>query len=353
MDEFPLFDDVGSFPLPEHIDRDVFNQFYWIAYYGIVKKTDIFENRGIYNNFIRIFLQSLQFKLDAGVEIINYPQHMDMNEQFLKPINDFEAEPDLIESDKAFIPEMIIIKKYAKEYYERLGTPLNIKICITGPIELYLKKHNFTIYKDLALNLAKSINLFLQNSIINNKYMKTKVVALDEPSFGYVRLFNVSNDDIIRILDKALEGIKGDNQIHLHSLKQAYIPLQSRNINILTCEYASDKSNTIPKRELEKYDKFIRVGITRTDINSIISEHIDSGKTYNELKTYKGAANLIDSIKNIKKNLYEALKLYGDRLIYIGPDCGLSGWSPPKLAYKLLRRTYKAIREVKKELKIE
>jgi len=115
---------------------------------------------------------------------------------------------------------------------------------------------------------------------------------------------------------------------------------------VLTCEYASDHSNIIPKKDLEQYDKFIRVGITRTNINSIMAEKLDAGTPYDELKTYEGIMSLIDSKEFIKKNLLFALKHYEDRVKFIGPDCGLKGWNPPQVAYELLRRTYKVIKEV-------
>ena len=346
--EFPQFDDVGSFPLPEYIDKESFKQFYWTAYKGLVNKTEIFENRGIYNNFVHPILQSFQLKLNAGVEIINYPQHMDMHAQFLKPIEDYEIEPNLIDPEKALIPEMFVIDQFAKEYYERIGKPLEVKICVTGPIELYVKRLNFTIYLDIALNFARSVNSFLKNAAINKKHIIVSIVSIDEPSFGYIDLVNANDDDLIKIFDKSLEGIKSTNQIHLHTLNQSHIPLQAKNIDVLTCEYASNKSNKIPKKELERFDKYIRVGIIRTNINSIIAEALDSGASYDEIKTFEGAMKLIDSKERIEKNLLDALDLYGDRLKYIGPDCGLSGWHPPQVAYELLHRTYEIIKEVKK-----
>ena len=348
MNGFPLYDDVGSFPLPEYIDKETFEQFYWAAYKGLVNKTDIYTHRGIYNYFIHPLLQSFQLKMNAGVGIINYPQHMNMYTQFLKPIEDYETQPNLIDSDKALMPEMHVIDKFAKEYFERAGKPLEVKICITGPIELYIKRINFTIYLDMALNFARSINSFLKNSILNTKYLRTSIIAIDEPSFGYIDLVNVNNDDLIKIFDKCLEGFNAIKQIHLHTLSQAIVPLQTRNIDVLTCEYASDQKNTLPKKELDQFDKFIRVGITRTNINSIIAEALDSGTPYDDIKTFEGNMNLIDSKERIKKNLLDALKKYGTRLKYVGPDCGLSGWHPPQVAYELLHRTYEVIEDVKK-----
>ena len=347
MIEFPKFDDIGSFPLPDYIDLDKFKQFYWAAYKGIVNNADIFENRGIYNFFIHPFLQSFQLKLNAGVEIINYPQHMDMYNQFLKPIEDYEVEPALIDSKKAVIPELFILESFAKDHYERTGNALKIKVCITGPIELYIKKHGFTIYPDVALNFAKSLNIMLKQSIKNTKYLKNSIISIDEPSFGYVDMFNIEDDALIKAFDRTVEGIDGLVQIHLHTLKKYSIPIQAKNIDVLTCEYASDHSNVIPKNDLEKFDKFIRVGITRTNINSILAEKLDAGASLEEFKTFDGTMSLIDSKEFIKKNLLFALEHYKDRVKFVGPDCGLKGWNPPQVAYELLHRTYEVIKDVK------
>ncbi|MFX1339688.1 MAG: hypothetical protein ACFFDK_13835 [Promethearchaeota archaeon] len=352
MKTFPQYDDVGGFPLAENIEKEKFVQFYWTSYKALVSnnKEYLLGHSGINHYFLNPIRQSFELKLKSGLDIINYPQIMDMIVQFLKPIADYETEPDLIDPKKAYIPEMFVIDEYAKEYYNETGKTLNVKVCITGPIELYIKKHNFTIYQDLALNIAKSVNSFIKNSIINTKYLQTSIVSIDEPSFGYVDLFNVNNNDLIKIFDKSLEGVECINQIHLHSLKQAYVPLQTANIHVLTCEYASDPTNKIPKKDLEQHDKFIRVGIIRTNIDNIIGEKIDSGKTWNEIKSYEGMLGLIDSKDRIKKNLLEAIKLYDDRLKYVGPDCSLQGWQIPKVVYELLRRTYEVIEEVKKDL---
>jgi len=347
MVEFPQFDDIGSFPLPDYIDFDKFTQFYWAGYKGIINNADIFENRGIYNFFIHPFLQSFQLKLNAGVEVITYPQHMDMYTQFLKPIKDYEIEPSLIDPKKAIIPELFILENFAKDYYERTGNALKIKVCITGPIELYIKKHGFTIYPDLAFNFAKSLNSILKKSIKNTKYLQSSIISIDEPSFGYVDMFNIDDDALIKAFDKTVEGIEAIIQIHLHTLKKYSIPIQAESIDVLTCEYASDHSNVIPKGDLEKHDKFIRVGITRTNVNSLMAEKLDTGTTLDELKTFEGTMSLIDSKEFIKKNLLVALEHYGDRVKFIGPDCGLKGWNPPQVAYELLRRTYEVIKDVK------
>ncbi|GAG91835.1 unnamed protein product, partial [marine sediment metagenome] len=84
---------------------------------------------------------------------------------FLKPIEDYEIEPSLIDPEKAIIPELFILERFSKDYYERTGNALKIKVCITGPIELYIKKHGFTLYPDIVFNFARSLNRMLKKSI--------------------------------------------------------------------------------------------------------------------------------------------------------------------------------------------
>ncbi|TFF97449.1 MAG: hypothetical protein EU541_08230 [Promethearchaeota archaeon] len=351
MNEFPTFDDVGSFPLPEGLSKEKYSKFYWETYQKLINNDleCVFKEKNIKEYFIDPLIQSFKYKLDAGVEVINYPQHVDMYNQFLNPLKDYEREPALIEKNKAYILENVILNHYAKEFYEKTQKPLNVKLCITGPIELYIKRRDFTVYTDLALNYAKTVNCYLKNSIYNNKYLQTTTISIDEPSFGFVDLVNANNGDLITIFDKSVENIDCMTQIHLHTLNLSRIPLQTENIDILTCEYASDNSNKIAKKELDTYDKFIRVGITRTNYDNIMAEALDSGTSHDKLKTFEGKYQLIDSKEMIEKNLRTAITHYGDRLKFIGPDCGLSSWTPPKLAFELLKRTNEVITKVKKD----
>lgn len=82
-----------------------------------------------------------------------------------------------------------------------------------------------------------------------------------------------------------------------------------------------------------------------------MAEALDSGVSYDFLKTIEGTMSLIDSKERIKNNLLEAIEHYGERLKFVGPDCGLSGWYIPEVAYELLHRTCEVIEELKKEFK--
>lgn len=92
----------------------------------------------------------------------------------------------------------------------------------------------------------------------------------------------------------------------------------------------------LPKRELEAHDKFLRAGVTRTDVDHILAAHLENGKQpeYEEL---------VDSVEDIKRVYNKARDIFGERLTFAGPDCGLGSWPSQEVAHLLLKRTVKAI----------
>ena len=350
-DPWPILDDVGSFPLPDYISKDLFDKFYWDAYLASVNSYDFASNRALWVNIVNPIQKSFESKISSGIEVANYPQHMDMYTQFLKPIKEFsvENEPHLIQQEKAKMIEINILEKWAKWYFEKTGQKTRLKICVSGPLELYFKEVGFGVYSDMALNFSKSVNFFLKNAILDTKFIKTEIVAIDEPSLGYVTITGAEPDDLIKIYDASVEGIRADVQIHLHSLNMFKVPLQTKNIKVFTCEFASNPQNFIDKKYLDEYDKFIRVGITRTNFNAIMADALEAGTEYKDYKSIEGLQSLIDSPERIEKTFKTALAHYGDRLKYVGPDCGLSAWGPPPLATELLRRTSDVVRANRKK----
>jgi methionine synthase II (cobalamin-independent) len=204
----------------------------------------------------------------------------------------------------------------------------------------------FTVYKEILANFAKTVNAFAQSSIVNAPRIKTKIIAIDEPSLGFIDLFNVDEADLVSCLDLALAGLPDDvvTQIHLHSLRDAHIPLQTKNIDVLTCEFASDPTNTIDRNLLEQHHKKMRVGICRTNYNAIIGKMIEEGRGVGT--GYDDQVMLVDGEDKIKTALQKAIEHYGaENLAYVGPDCGLSSWAPPELAQMLLKRVVNVIQQ--------
>jgi len=61
-----------------------------------------------------------------------------------------------------------------------------------------------TPYEDVLGALAETIRRFAKNSIFNSKYIETKVVSIDEPSFGLNNI-QATSDVICRVLEKAYD----------------------------------------------------------------------------------------------------------------------------------------------------
>jgi 5-methyltetrahydropteroyltriglutamate--homocysteine methyltransferase len=89
---------------------------------------------------------------------------------------------------------------------------------------------------------------------------------------------------------------------------------------------------------LEKADKYIRVGVSRTDIDSILAELYEKGVAK------PSAEELVDSENTIRKRFRFAKEKYGERMTFTGPDCGLGGWPSQEAAQLLLKNTVKAVK---------
>ncbi len=351
MSQFPFFDDVGSFPLPPHLPPEQYKVFYWDAYTTSLSQRPNERNSVNPVDLIHTIEEGFKAKFQTGLDIVTYPQYIDMYSQFLFPIQHYYdyLHPYLLPSTHAHLLEPKFLQNWAKTNFEQTHEPIRLKICVTGPLELYFKQFGYTVYPDLALNFAQSVHHFIEDGIIDTPYIKTEVVAIDEPSLGYVNLSEATEDDCISILDHSVEQIPCDVQIHIHSLNQVQIPLQSRWIQVITSEYASNPQNIVLKNDLDQADKFMRVGITRTNYNALLANALDKGENYEQLTNGIGGYDLIDSVDRIKHTLQTALEHYQDRLRYIGPDCGLAAWKPPEVASELLHRTAVAISEVKQQ----
>ena len=331
-----IIDDIGSFPLPEEVKREDLVREYPETFKQYAETGKISED----SLFYRAVASSLKFKIESGIDVVNYPQHYDMHSQFLEPIEKYQAEPFQIDEKYAVIPEVYVVEREARKYFEETGERLKLKICATGAIELYTKtSFGYHVYDEILMNIAKSVNAFLQNSMLDTKHVKTSVVAIDEPSMGFIDLLNTDDDALIKALDASVKSIDATVQIHLHTPKASKLPLATENIDVLTGEFAGNPKNMdyISKKDLEEHDKFLRAGITRTDVDHIFAAHFDG-----EVKPKD--EDLVDSVDSIKKIYNQAKERFGDRMTFVGPDCGLGAWPSQEVAHLLLKRTVEALK---------
>jgi 5-methyltetrahydropteroyltriglutamate--homocysteine methyltransferase len=335
-----LVDDAGSFPLPQSIDRKLFNNAYAIARQAIINRKDIKKEEFLLKNFYNVITESFKKKLETGLDIVNYPQHYDMHKQFTETIQEATNKGTYVVEEKgAIIPEVSIIKEEAERLSKEIGKKISLRVCITGPMELYLKMIGKIPYKDILIMFAETVRRFAKNSILNSKYVKTEVVSLDEPSFGFQEV-TADKETILEVLEKAFDFSGAVKQIHLHSSSRVADLLAVKNLDVLSFEYAASPKNieAVSKKMLEEADKQIRVGISRTDIDSIMAE------LYGKGITKPNPEDLVESEDIIKKRFLKAKEKYGERMTFTGPDCGLGGWPTQEAAQLLLKRTVNAVK---------
>ncbi len=333
-----LFDDIGSFPLPKGIDRE------WIA--QAVKNKD--------PKFQELLKTAMQNKIDAGVEIPTYPQFRDMNQMFLEIINDESAqqEPLVVRKEKAKIMELSSLEDVGAQYLIKTGKKLNVRICVTGPLELYLNQFGGTAYKDVLNAFAVSIDRFIANSIDNAKQFRIITISIDEPSIGINPQIMFNDNDIIEALTIATKtsGLnKIDTEIHLHSPLYYKLICRVPSIGIIGVESAANPSylDLVDKKDLDDFDKFLRIGVSRTDIFGLAAALNEKYGT-NVWKDPSRLDEIITEMETpgiIAKRLLKAYSIFGERIKYAGPDCGLGSWPSQELASRLLKNTGIGIRE--------
>jgi 5-methyltetrahydropteroyltriglutamate--homocysteine methyltransferase len=338
-----LLDDIGSFPLPNEVGRETFNKAYHLAREAILDGKDPLRDEFTKKNFCNVVLESFKKKIQTGLDVVNYPQHYDG----MKQINDvihktMEKGTFVVDEKEAFFPEVRLINAESKRLSEEFGKKISLRVSLFGPMELYLKEIGTVSYSDVLDGFAETVNRYAKNSLLNSKYIKTDVVSIDEPSFGFLNIAS-EKELVCKTLEKAFSFEGAIRQIHLHSASQLPDLLSVKNLDVLSFEYAASPKNIegISKRSLDETDKRIRVGVSRTDIDSITAELSDKGVSK---PTF---SQLIETEDIIQERYLFAKRKFNDRMTFTGPDCGLGSWPSQEAAQFLLERTVNAVKKAK------
>jgi len=315
-----FYDDIGSFPLPRGVK---------IA--GLSRE-----------GYLDLVGSVLAIKRGAGVECPTYPQMRDMIRMFMDEIEnpDQADSPYLIKTEHALIREL-----------EAVSPGENVRVCVTGPLELYLSAFGATAYSDILCSLAESVARFLEKA---GDMGKMSVASLDEPSLGMNSNIVFSEEEIIEALEIASRPCRDmDCEVHLHSPLYAESCARVSGINIVGIESAShpDYLELIDKKMLEETDSFIRAGIARTDILSMsaqLNERLGIN-LWQDMPRLEREIMEMESPAVMKKRLEKAYGLFGERLRSTGPDCGLGSWPSQDLARRLLENCASAVRDFRSE----
>jgi 5-methyltetrahydropteroyltriglutamate--homocysteine methyltransferase len=340
-----IFIDGGSLPTPEGITRE------WVKAAA--------ENRDEDEKLFSMIREAFRRKIDVGVHVPTYPQFRDMIGQFLDIIKDEKNcyEPYVLKEENAQILELEIIDEVAKQYREETGKTLEVRVCLAGPTDLYLQAFGATVYADAYHILALDLEDFIKQAFDTAKNFKIKVIALDEPSIGINDKIQFSDADIISALTLVSTYARkqgADVEIHLHSPLK-YKLICETPINVIGFEYAATPSylNLLDRKVLEDSNTYIRLGVSRTDISSLIGI-VNEKYEVNAWKEKKYMQKIVTDLETpqvIKKRLETAYSVLGDQIKYASPDCGLAFWPDQELALRLLENTAKGINEFNSERK--
>jgi 5-methyltetrahydropteroyltriglutamate--homocysteine methyltransferase len=241
------------------------------------------------------------------------------------------------------------LAELAVGYREKEGKKLKVRICVTGPIELYYNLFTPPVYTDLLSPLAKSVGRFIKHAVEGAQNYDVVCVSIDEPSMGLDP--RIEEEGIITALELASEyasrsGI--DTQIHLHSPIFYETLCQVEGIKVIGMESAANPSllALIDKDQLDEYDKFLRIGVSRTDIFSMAAEYdeIHHTNAFKEKGVLEAVVNEYNNPDKVKKRLEKAYSIFGDQIRYVGQDCGLGSFPNQELAYLVLKNTAAGIK---------
>ncbi len=318
------YDDVGSLPLPDGVDSEKFEQ-------AFVNMEDW---------ALDIYRDSMKLKLDSGVQVPCYPQLRDMNDQFLKIFDDSEAveEPYLVRKGATDLPEFVAL--------ERMDLDLpHLKVCITGPLELSIAEFEGRIYEDVMLNIARSLKRFVERAQSLDG-LHVEVISIDEPSLGTNPELDFDAESLLRAWN-IVGDVDEDVQIHLHSSLHYEMACKAEGIDIIDIGTASNPEylQEIDPETLNSYGKFLRTGISRTDVFSMSAEYNEEHDVniWTDEEAWNNFLNEVENPSKISDRISKVDQRFGELVKYVGPDCGLGGAKRKGLAENILENTKEGI----------
>jgi 5-methyltetrahydropteroyltriglutamate--homocysteine methyltransferase len=359
--------DSGSLPFAGNLQKYLEGA----ARYGQVSNeaTEFFEQ-----SVTRVFID----KVEAGIDVPNYPQFRDMTEMFFDMMEGIdkvngeyiETAPFATKNRTGAIPEVSAIKNRSKLISEKAGAPFNLRICITGPYTLasrfaYKDKGTFT-------RLGNALAQVIETNIFKNKHGAVQLVSIDEPVFGLVDdplldYGSEGRENLLNAWETLTQKVKtkgAQSALHLHTTRDDLF-WKVKALDIIESHVDDSFYQTKGTSErLEATDKFTKASIAITDFDQLIRNKIPAESSFrlSETSTNEKIAEIwtrikkqqVDPISFIEdtnlmgKRLSRIFELFGEnRAPYAGPECGLKSFPTDESALECLRRVAKAVKETK------
>ena len=351
--------DVGSLPFPDNYEKFIEGA---RGYPG--------GNNAV-EYFVEKIVEGLRGKLEAGIDIPNYPQFRDMNEMFLELIGGIERIEnryyvvDRVEVKRGgILPEVDAIRRNAGELYETYGR-VKLKVCITGP---YTLSYSFGFREPILFEkLGEVLAKITSSNLFREKKVEVALLSVDEPVFALVDdplrdYGSEGREKILEAWEKIFYEAKSRGirtVLHLHSTSDLlYFDVKS--LEVIE-SHVDDPLYTSPsfKKLIEGRDKFLKASICRTDFDKLVEEIIRAeahrGKSLGEevaevwRRIKRGEVDPIIYLEDtdiMRKRLRSILELYGERVLFAGPECGLRGFPDYRTAITYLRKTVDAVKSL-------
>jgi len=359
-----LSTDIGSLPLEN-------NQEKFDASFKAFKETTLNISD---TEFEQKILKSFIDKLNAGIDVPNFPQFRDMNRMFLQLIEGLEkVEGGYIETEtlrlkngKGIIAEMEVLRRNASKIAEETRKPVKTRFCITGPYTLscLFTYRNAQTFRRLGTILTE----ILEQNLFREKHCAVVLVSIDEPAFGFI-------DD--PLLDRGSEGretlLKAwetmfhaaaaknvETCLHLHSTSDELF-WEAKSLKILDSHVNDPLYRTsLTKQKLEAKDKFLKASICITEFDTLIRKKLETtrrtkvstqqiGETWKKItRGTLDPRTFIENVDVMKTRLQKTVNFFGvERIPYAGPECGLGGFPTYECAIECLKRVATAIKAVR------
>jgi methionine synthase II (cobalamin-independent) len=288
-----------------------------------------------YDNMLKVFNDLIQM----GIDFPCYPQLLSMTYQFLSPLS--KIIPQLKEINGKFhlygefeIPKQPIALEYGQfilnffNKHQHLRESIKgTKACLTGPFTLTFE----TILKnDLAKGIKPVIfeepravmvdwivDKFAESlkgigTVYND--MGINIISMDEPILGLLigrKILFHSEDFIIKIINKAISGIKGLSSVHVCGRISPYLRdiLLKTEVKILDHEFSTNEQNfkIFEKKHFQETDKFLALGTVQSKFVPSDSKNIN---------------DYVEDLEFLKKYIKKGIEQYGRENLFIKPDCG-------------------------------
>jgi 5-methyltetrahydropteroyltriglutamate--homocysteine methyltransferase len=322
-------------------------------------------------------VEGFMLKVEAGIDVPNYPQFRDMNQMFLDTFTGLEKTPRgyleigriQVKAGEAEIGEVRAIREHSREIAEKTGSPVKLKVGVTGPYTLASTVADRRA--ETFANMAEAISDIVEANLFDGKHGGVGMLLIEEPAFGLVDeplldYGQEGRENLLHAWERVFETVKlkGVRRgFHFHSTRDGLFwevqPAEIIESHVDDPLYLQSQT----RARLEETDKFVKASIAVTDFDSLIRKSL--GQTQGGVDELALNERLGSVWKGIGKGSVDPLEFIEDgslmscrlgkivsrlgeeRVPFAGPECGLRSFPTIESAMELLRRVSNAVRSIK------